>query len=127
MYDGKAEREIMDQQGGNCMRKRTNRRDDRQRFLRLYSAIVTGALAEVTTAIGLWAFSRADIIAIAVWALAAYTAGMAAVMWATEPKNDKRKKRREAVFVTLVPEGYRGIPVDGMPDYLELVPLKKQA
>lgn len=97
------------------------------RALRLYAAIVTGALAELTTAVALWAFSGMEIFGIAFWALIAYGIGAAAVMWATEPKQKSEHKRKEAKFYTMIPEGYEGIPVPGCPDYIELIPTRRQA
>ena len=106
-------------------RGRTNRK--MVRALRLYAAIVTGALAELTTAVALWAFSNMEIFGIAFWALIAYGIGAAAVMWVTEPKKQVSKRRKQAVFVTLPPKGYRYEPVDGAPDYLELIKVERQA
>lgn len=107
--------------------KKRNNLNRKMRRLRFYAAVVTGALAEVVTAVGLWAFTEVEIFGIAFWALAAYAVGMASVLCATEPRKRQEPKRRQAVFYTLPPEGYEYLPMDGAPEYMELVPIKKQA
>lgn len=62
--------------------------------LRFYAAIVTGALAELTTLGGLYFFTNMELGGIILCAVWAYIFNIIAVMYITEPKKAKEKPRR---------------------------------
>lgn len=59
--------------------------------LRMYAAVVTGTLAVLLTGMGLFCFTNMAIDKIIFWAVMAYAAGIAAVLWITEPKEEKKE------------------------------------
>lgn len=60
--------------------------------LRFFAAIVTGALAQVLSLAGMWAWTSLDLLEVAVWSMFFYFAALMAVIWATEPKKIKARK-----------------------------------
>ena len=60
--------------------------------LRFFAAIVTGALAQVLSLMGLLAWTGMDLLEVAVWSVFFYFAALMAVVWATEPKKDRARK-----------------------------------
>ena len=63
--------------------------------LRFFAAIVTGALAQVLSLMGLLAWTGMDLLEVAVWSVFFYFAALMAVMWATEPKKDRARRHTE--------------------------------
>lgn len=63
--------------------------------LRFFAAIVTGALAQVLSLMGLLAWTKLDLLEVAVWSIFIYFAALMAVVWATEPKKIKDRRHTE--------------------------------
>ena len=60
--------------------------------LRFFAAIVTGALAQVLSLMGLLAWTKLDLLEVAVWSIFFYFVALMAVIWVTEPKKDRARK-----------------------------------
>lgn len=69
--------------------------------LRFFAAIVTGALAQVLSLMGLLAWTKLDLLEVAVWSIFIYFAALMAVVWATEPKKDRARKHDTPQFYDL--------------------------
>ena len=69
--------------------------------LRFFAAIVTGALAQVLSLMGLLAWTGMDLLEVAVWSVFFYFAALMAVVWATEPKKDRARKHDTPQFYNL--------------------------
>ena len=69
--------------------------------LRFFAAIVTGALAQVLSLAGMWAWTSLDLLEVAVWSVFIYFAALMAVIWATEPKKIKARRHTEPQFYDL--------------------------
>ena len=63
--------------------------------LRFFAAIVTGALAQVLSLMGLLAWTGMDLLEVAVWSIFIYFAALMAVIWITEPKKIKARRHTE--------------------------------
>ena len=61
--------------------------------MRLYAAIVTGALAEVVTLTGLWLWTDMEICGMMFLSVFGYFIGLAAVLCLTEPTKQKKRQR----------------------------------
>ena len=66
--------------------------------LRVYAAVVTGALAELTTLCGLYLFTNMELGGIILCAVWAYIFNIIAVMYITEPRIDREEKPRRREF-----------------------------
>ena len=63
--------------------------------LRIFTAIVTGALAQVLSLMGLLAWTKLDLLEVAVWSIFFYFVALMAVIWVTEPKKIKARRHTE--------------------------------
>lgn len=63
--------------------------------LRVYAAVVTGALAEFLTLAGLWVWSDMELGGMAFCSVWAYIFSLLAVMRATEPRKRKREPEQQ--------------------------------
>lgn len=66
--------------------------------LRVYAAVVTGALAELTTLCGLYLFTNMELGGIILCAVWAYIFGIVAVMYITEPQKAREAQPRRREF-----------------------------
>lgn len=69
--------------------------------LRFYAAVITGCLAEVLSVAGMWVWTSLDLLEVAVWAVVIYLAAMCAVLWVTEPRQDRARKHDTPQFYDL--------------------------
>ena len=63
--------------------------------LRFFAAVVTGWLAQVLSLMGLLAWTKLDLLKVAVWTIFFYFVALMAVIWATEPKKIKARRHTE--------------------------------
>ena len=63
--------------------------------LRYYAAVMTGCLAEVLSMAAMLIWTDVDLLEITVWALLAYLAAVCAVLWFTEPKQERARRHTE--------------------------------
>lgn len=63
--------------------------------MRYYAAILTGALAQLLTLAGLWAWSDMELIGMTFCSVWAYIFSLLAVMYVTEPRKRKREPERQ--------------------------------
>lgn len=65
---------------------------EEKKEMRLYAAVITGALVEVITIAALWLLTEMEIGGIFLLSVFGYFLGMAAVMKLTEPRKRKRTR-----------------------------------
>lgn len=75
--------------------------------LRYYTAIITGALAEIVTAGLLWVATDIPLYGVAFWSVMAYFNGIAITLHLTDPNKKKRFKRDGPTIYTLTEYGWK--------------------
>lgn len=75
--------------------------------LRYYTALVTGALAEIATAALLWIATDIPLYGIAFWSVLAYFNGIAVTLHVTEPRKRRHRKMEGPTIYTLTTDGWK--------------------
>ena len=75
--------------------------------LRYYTAVVTGALAEIATAALLWVATDIPVYGVAFWSTLAYFNGIALTLHVTEPKKKRKISPEGPTIYTLTETGWK--------------------
>lgn len=75
--------------------------------LRYYTALITGAFAEIATANILWFLTDIPVYGVAFWSVLAYFNGIAVTLHLTEPKKRRKMRMKGPTIYTRTEKGWK--------------------